>query len=147
MTNSYRTFGIPLIAIFGYVLLNRLFFSWLTGTDFESAGYRDGASIIVTQALPALLSGAVSGALSRENGQAVVTGSFVVLCIVGFLCPFWRVPTVATQGAHSHVEHYFLYNPIVALSFGSLGGWIGQKLARGEIVLDDRSPIGQLGDD
>ena len=70
---------------------------------------------------------------SRPSYCSVVLGAH---CI-----PFWHIPPVSAESAHSGGMHYFLYNPLVALAFGSLGAWTASQFATGKWTLTDPEPV------
>jgi len=123
------------------LLLNRAGVWWLGATDFSSDSFYDGCAAFLTLSLPAFLAGLVVGFLAREQGLNVAALTFALFCAVGFVHPFWRIPPVSPESAHSGGMHYFLYNPLVALAFGSLGAWLASQFATGKWTLADPQPV------
>ena len=123
------------------LLLNRYGVWWLGGTVFTSHSFYDGCAAFLTLLIPALLGGLPVGFMAREHGLNVAVAAFLVFCLAGFLHPFWRIPPVSAESAHSGGMHYFLYNPLVALAFGSLGAWTASQFATGKWTLTDPEPV------
>lgn len=133
-----------LAAIAGVVLtllLNRIGVWWLGANDFSSDSFYDGCAAFLTLPLPAFLSGLTVGFLAREQGLNVAALTFALFCAVGFVHPFWRIPPVSPESAHSGGMHYFLYNPLVALAFAALGAWLASQFATGKWTLVDEQPV------
>ncbi len=123
------------------LLLNRLGVWWLGATDFASDSFYDGCAAFLTLTLPAFLAGLVVGFLAREQGLNVAALTFALFCAAGFVHPFWRIPPVSPESAHSGGMHYFLYNPLVALAFAALGAWLASQFATGKWTLADEQPV------
>jgi len=123
------------------LLLNWLGTWWVRETIFETDSFYDGSAALLTLAIPALFGGIALGLLAREDGLNVAAIAFALFCAVGFAHPFWRIPRVSSLSAHSGGMHYFLYNPLVALAFGSLGGWGASQLAIGNWKLNDEEAV------
>ncbi|MDQ2800517.1 MAG: hypothetical protein M3Y13_12870 [Armatimonadota bacterium] len=128
-------------------LLNLLGILWLNGTLFETNAFYDGCAAILTLALPALIAGLLVGLLAREQGLNLSALTFALFCLIGFVHHYWRIPPVSAHSVHSGLMHYFLYNPLVALAFGTLGGWFGSLLATGKVTLADPEPVMPAGED
>ena len=114
---------------------------WLRGSDFAGAAFYDGSALFLTLAIPALIGGLILGWVARNAALNTAAAAFVPFCILGFLHPFWQIPRVTVHSAHSGLLHYFLYNPLVALAFGTLGAWFAGKFAGGQWTLADREPV------
>jgi len=123
------------------LLLNRIGVWWLGATDFASDSFYDGCAAFLTLSLPAFLAGLAVGFLAREQGLNVAALTFALFCTVGFVHPFWRIPPVSPESAHSGGMHYFLYNPLVALAFAALGAWLASQFATGKWTLADEQPV------
>jgi hypothetical protein len=123
------------------LLLNRLGVWWLGATDFASDSFYDGCAAFLTLTLPAFLAGLAVGFLAREQGLNVAALTFALFCAAGFVRPFWRIPPVSPESAHSGGMHYFLYNPLVALAFAALGAWLASQFATGKWTLADPQPV------
>ena len=123
------------------LLLNRLGVWWLGATVFTSHSFYDGNAAFLTLLIPALIGGLPIGFLAREQGLAVAVASFLAFSVLGFVHPFWRIPPVSAESAHSGGIHYFLHNPLVALAFGSLGAWAASQFATGKWTLADPEPV------
>jgi len=123
------------------LLLNRIGVWWLGATDFSSDSFYDGCAAFLTLSLPAFLAGLAVGFLAREQGLNVAALTFALFCAVGFVRPFWRIPPVSPESAHSGGMHYFLYNPLVALAFAALGAWLASQFATGKWTLADEQPV------
>ena len=123
------------------LLLNRVGIWWLGATDFASDSFYDGCAAFLTLSLPAFLAGLVIGFIARESALNVAALTFAVFCAFGFARPFWRVPPVSPESVHSGGMHYFLYSPLVALAFGSLGAWLASQFATGKWTLVDAQPV------
>ena len=123
------------------LLLNWIGVWWLGATVFISDSFYDGCAAILTLMLPALLAGLVVGFVAREQALNVAALAFVLFCAFGFVHPFWRIPPVSPESAHSGGMHYFLYSPLVVLAFGSLGAWAASQLATGKWTLADPQPV------
>ncbi len=123
------------------LLLNRLGVWWLGATDFASDSFYDGCAAFLTLTLPAFLAGLVVGFLAREQGLNVAALTFALFCAAGFVRPFWRIPPVSPESAHSGGMHYFLYSPLVALAFAALGAWLASQFATGKWTLADPQPV------
>lgn len=131
----------------GYVLLNRIGIRWIQDSSFETAAFRDGCTLFLTQLLPAAASGLMVGLLAKRNGALLGISLFTVLAAIGIFFRFWRIPFVSAQSAHNRLLHYFLYSPIVAWAFGSAGAWFGERFSTGDFTIADREPLVQQGDD
>ena len=123
------------------LLLNRIGVWWLGATDFSSDSFYDGCAAFLTLTLPAFLAGLVVGFVAREQALNVAAIAFAVFCAFGFVHPFWRIPPVSPESAHSGGMHYFLYSPLVALAFGTLGAWLAGQFATGKWTLADPQPV------
>lgn len=123
------------------LLVNAAGMWWLRGTQFAGNAYYDGSALFLTLAIPALLGGLWLGWFAREAALNTAAATFLLFCAVGFLHPFWIIPLVSVQSAHSGLLHYFLYNPLVVLAFGTLGAWVTGQFAVGHWTLADREPI------
>jgi len=133
-----------LAAVAGTVLTllgNWLGVWWLGATDFASDSFYDGCAVVLTLMLPAFLAGVAVGFVAREQGLNVAALAFALFCGVGFVHPFWRIPPVSPESAHSGGMHYFLYSPLVVLAFGSLGAWLASQFATGKWTLADAQPV------
>ena len=123
------------------LVLNALGVVWLNGTVFETDALYDGSAALGTLLLPSLLGGLPIGFLARAQGLNVAAASFGLFCVVGFVRPVWRIPLVSPEAVHSGAIHYFLYSPLVALAFGSLGAWIASQFSTGAWKLADAEPV------
>ncbi len=123
------------------LIVNLIGVWWVRATEFEQDSFYDGSAALLTLVIPALLGGLLIGCIARGASLNLAGITFVLFCIAGFIHPFWRIPLVSPHSAHSGAMHYFLYNPIVALAFGALGGWLGGQFATGRFVLADRGPV------
>ena len=123
------------------LLLNRIGVWWLGANDFASDSFYDGCAAFLTLTLPAFLAGLVVGFVAREQGLNVAALAFAAFCAFGFVHPFWRIPPVSPESTHSGGMHYFLYSPLVALAFGSLGAWGASQFSTGKWTLTDPEPV------
>ena len=123
------------------LMLNLLGVWWLGATEFASDSFYDVCAAFMTLTLPALLAGLAVGFIAREQGLNVGALTFALFCAFGFVHPFWRIPLVSPESAHSGGMHYFLYSPLVALAFGSLGAWAASQFATGKWTLADEQPV------
>lgn len=123
------------------LLFNTIGVWWLGATLFTSHSFYDGCAAFLTLLIPAFLGGLALGWGARENGLNVAAVTFALFCMGGLLHPFWRIPRVMPESAHSSGMHYFLYNPIVALTFGSLGAWLMSQFVTGKYKLADEQPV------
>jgi len=123
------------------LLLNRIGVWWLGANDFSSDAFYDVCAAFLTLTLPAFLAGLAVGFLAREQGLNVAALTFAGFCAAGFVHPFWRIPPVSPESAHSGGMHYFLYNPLVALAFAALGAWLASQFATGKWTLADPQPV------
>ncbi len=123
------------------LLLNALSTAWLNATVFETDALYDGSAVLGTLLLPSLLGGLPLGLLARRQGLNVAAATFGLFCIIGFVRPFWRIPLVSPEAAHSGLIHYFLYSPLVALAFGTLGAWVASQFAIGAWNFADQEPV------
>jgi len=123
------------------LLLNRFDVWWLGATVFTTDSFYDGCAALMTLAIPALLGGALGGFIARADALNAAAITFVLFCFAGFLRPFWRIPPVSPEAAHSGAIHYFLYSPLVALAFGALGAWAAGQFATGKWTLADAEPV------
>lgn len=123
------------------LLLNALGVAWLSGTVFESDALYDGSAALLTLLLPSLFGGLPVGFIARTQGLNVAAVAFGLFCAVGFVHPFWRIPLVSPEAVHSGAIHYFLYSPLVALAFGSLGAWVAAQFSTGTWKLADAEPV------
>lgn len=121
--------------------LNALGVAWLNGTVFESDALYDGSAALLTLLLPSLFGGLPLGFLARAQGLNVAAVTFGLFCVVGFVHPFWRIPLVSPEAVHSGAIHYFLYSPLVALAFGTLGAWVASQFAVGAWKMADAEPV------
>ena len=122
-------------------LLNALGVAWLNGTVFESDALYDGSAALLTLLLPSLLGGLPVGFIARTQGLNVAAAAFGLFCVISFVHPFWRIPLVSPEAVHSGVIHYFLYSPLVALAFGTLGAWVASQFSTGAWKLADAEPV------
>ncbi|MGI4792304.1 MAG: hypothetical protein ACRYFS_26050 [Janthinobacterium lividum] len=127
------------------LLLNALGIWWLGATVFLSNAAYDGSAVFATLLLPSLFGGLPIGFLARRQGLNVAAASFGLFCLIGFIHPFWRIPLVSPEAVHSGAIHYFLYSPLVALAFGSLGAWVASQFSTGAWTLVDPEPISPPG--
>ena len=141
MKPSLRRVLAGLLGVCLTLLLNLASTWWLRETIFEADAFYDGSAALLTLAIPALFGGIALGFAAREDGFSVAAVSFALFCLVGFLHPFWRIPPVTSHSAHSGGMHYFLYSPLVALAFASLGAWGASQLATGKWTLKDAAPM------
>ena len=123
------------------LLLNALGIVWLSGTVFESDALYDGSACLLTLLLPSLLGGLPVGFLARRDGLTAAAVTFGLFSAVGFIYPFWRIPLVSPEAAHSGLIHYFLHSPLVALAFGTLGAWAASQFSTGTWKLADAEPV------
>ena len=127
------------------LLLNALGVWWVGANVFHTDADYDGGAAFLTLLLPALFGGLPVGFLAKEAGLNVAAAAFGLFCLVGFLHPFWRIPPVSPESVHSGAMHYFLYNPLVVLAFGSLGAWLASQFAVGKWTLADEQPVSPRG--
>ena len=123
------------------LFLNALGVAWLGGTVFETDALYDGSASLLTLLLPSLFGGLPVGFLARRDGLNVAAISFGLFCVTGFVHPFWRIPLVSPEAVHSGAIHYFLYSPLVALAFGTLGAWVASQFSTGAWKLADAEPV------
>lgn len=123
------------------LVLNALGVAWLNGTVFESDALYDGSAALLTLFLPSLFGGLPIGFIARAQGLNVAAATFGLFCVVGLVHPFWCIPLVSPEAVHSGAIHYFLYSPLVALAFGTLGAWIASQFSTGAWKLADREPV------
>ncbi len=121
--------------------LNALGVAWLNGTVFESDALYDGSAALLTLLLPSLFGGLPIGFIARAQGLNIAAAAFGLFCVAGFVHPFWRIPLVSPEAVHSGAIHYFLYSPLVALAFGSLGAWVASQFSTGAWKLADAEPV------
>lgn len=121
---------------------------WLRATVFASDAFYDGCAAILTLALPAFIGGLAIGFLTGARGVAVSLAVFAGVGAISLMHPLWRVPLVSPHSVHSGAMHYFLHNPIVALTFGAAGAWLAAQFVLGRFRLADAQPITpqQMGD-
>lgn len=127
------------------LLLNALGTVWLNATVFQSDALYDGSAALLTLLLPSVFGGLPIGFIARSQGLNVAAAAFGLFCGVGFVHPFWRIPLVSPEAVHSGAIHYFLYSPLVALAFGSLGAWVASQFATGVWTLNDSEPVSPPG--
>jgi hypothetical protein len=123
------------------LLANLLGFLWIRGTDFADNAFYDGSALCLTLLIPSLLGGVVMGLVARGAAFSAAAVTFGIFTVIGLWHPFWRIPRVSPQSAHSGLMHYFLYNPLVALAFGTLGAWLTAQFTTGRWTLTDAEPI------
>jgi hypothetical protein len=123
------------------LLFNRIGVWWLGANDFASDSFYDGCAAVLTLLLPSFLGGLGLGFLAREQALNTAAMAFALFCAVGFSHPFWRIPLVSPESVHSGMMHYFLHVPLVALAFGTLGGWLAGQFATGKFTLADEQPV------
>ena len=123
------------------LVLNALGVAWLNGTVFETNALYDGSAALLTLLLPSLFGGLPVGFLARAQGLNVAAVTFGLFCVAGFVHPFWRIPLVSPEAVHSGAIHYFLYSPLVALAFGTLGAWVASQFSTGAWKLADAEPV------
>lgn len=121
--------------------VNMVGIAWMRASQFAGNATYDGYALFLTLAIPALLGGIAIGLIAGRQGLHVAAIAFVLFCGVGFVRPFWAIPLVSPQSAHSGMMHYFLYDPLVALAFAALGAWGASQFAVGNWTLTDREPI------
>lgn len=131
--------GLAGLAVFFAV--NAVGIAWLRDAIFEADAYYDGFALFLTLIVPSLLGGLLAGWLGREHGLPVAALAFLPVMLSGLIHPLWRIPPVSPHSARSGLMHYFLYNPLVALAFGALGGWLGSQFATGRFTLADAEPV------
>ncbi len=136
-----RPFGAGALGLAVFFAVNAAGVWWLRATEFASDAFYDGCAALLTLVLPALVGGAASGLIARGAGLFVAVGTFALFCVVGFLHPLWRIPLVSPHSVRSGLMHYLLYNPLPALAFGALGGWLGAQFSTGRFSLADSKPI------
>ena len=127
------------------LLLNAASVAWLNATIFETDALYDGSAVLGTLLLPSLLGGLPIGVLARRQGLNVAAATFGLFCLIGFAHSFWRIPLVSPEAAHSGLIHYFLYSPLVALAFGTLGAWAASQFSTGAWKLADAEPVSPPG--
>jgi hypothetical protein len=135
-----------IVAVVVAIAANRIGAAWIGNADFEDNAFHDGFAALLTQAIPALLGGAVAGAIARESGLYAALAAFALAAVAQIILgaahtSLWHVPLVAPQSAHSRGLHYMLHNPIVPVAFGTLGGWLAGQFATGKFTLADREPV------
>ena len=123
------------------LLLNTLGVAWVNGTVFESDALYDGSAALLTLLLPSLFGGLPIGFIARRDGLNTAAVTFGLFCMAGFVHPFWRIPLVSPEAVHSGAIHYFLYSPLVALAFGTLGAWVASQFTTGVWKLADAEPV------
>lgn len=139
-----RTLRLIAAGIVGLALtlgINAVGIAWMRASQFAGDASYDGYALFLTLAIPALLGGIAIGLIAARQGLYVAAISFVLFCGAGLFRPFWSIPLVSPESTHSGLMHYFLYNPLVALAFGSLGAWVASQFAVGNWKLADREPI------
>lgn len=141
MTRPVRWLLAAALGLLVFLALNRLDGLWLGATVFTSDAFYDGFAALATLVMPAFCAGLVVGFFTRHEALTAGAILFALFCIVGFVHPFWRIPEVSPHSAHSGGMHYFLYNPLVALAFGTLGAWVAGQFATGRWTLTDPEPV------
>ena len=145
---TLRVAGAVALGLTLFFAVNAIGCWWLRASVFASDAFYDGCVAILTLALPAFVGGLAIGLVAGARGVRVSLAAFAVLGIGSIFHPVWRVPLVSPHSAHSGAMHYFLHNPIVALTFGALGAWLMSQFVTGRFRLADAQPVlpQQMGD-
>ena len=141
MTRPVRWLLAAVLGLVLFLVLNRLGLWWLGATLFTADSYYDACAALLTLSLPAFCAGLVIGFLTRRDALTAGAVFFAIFCVVGFVHPFWRIPEVSPESAHSGGMHYFLHSPLVALAFGTLGAWVAGQFSTGQWTLIDPEPV------
>jgi hypothetical protein len=120
---------------------NAVTVAWLRGTDFDSNAFYDGCCALLTLVIPSLAGGTVAAVIARAQFGPASFLAFLLFSVAGLIHPFWQIPRVSPQSAHSLGMHYFLYNPLVTLPFGMASAWITGQLITGKWRLEDDKPV------
>jgi hypothetical protein len=134
-------------AVSGYILRPTNF----EGVEDLGAGvgayfaYYDGCVALFTLAVPAFLGGLALAAVARGAALPVSLAAFGLAAAIGFAHVYWQVPSPSPASIHNRAIHYMETNPLVLLSFGTFGAWLGAQFAVGRFKLDDRNPVHMPG--
>lgn len=126
------------IAAFG---LNRFFMVMIANMIFQDPALYDGSVGFFTQIVPAFAGGLLAGLIGRTYGMQAAAAAFAFWLAAGALHPFWRILPVTAASRHSLGLYFLVRNPVVALAFGTLGGWLGAQFSTGRFTLADSKPV------
>ncbi|MEO7715629.1 MAG: hypothetical protein ABIY70_05475 [Capsulimonas sp.] len=121
--------------------MNRLAALTILNMIFQDPALYDGAIGLFTQLIPAFAGGLLAGLIGKTYGMQAAALAFAVWLLAGALHPFWRILPVTQASEHNLGLYFLVRNPVVALAFGTLGGWLGAQFATGRFMLADRTPI------
>ena len=136
MRPPVRLFLAALAGVALTLLLNRVGVWWLGANDFSSDAFYDVCAAFLTLTLPPFLAGLAVGFVAREQGLNVAALTFAGFCAVGFVHPFWRIPPVSPESAHSGGMHYFLIQPARRPRLRRPGRVAGLAVRHGQMDLD-----------
>jgi hypothetical protein len=134
-------------AVAGYILRPVNF----AGVEDLGAGvgayfsYYDGCVALFTLAVPAFLGGLALAAVARGAALPVAIATYALATAIGLAHVYWLVPAPSPPSTHNPAIHYMETNPLVLLSFGTFGAWLGAQFAVGRFKLDDRDPVKMPG--
>ncbi|BDI31734.1 hypothetical protein CCAX7_37850 [Capsulimonas corticalis] len=121
--------------------LNQLLSLTIANMIFQDPALYDGSVGFFTLIVPAFAGGLLGGLIGKTYGMQAAAAAFAVWLVAGALHPFWRVLPVTPASAHNLGLYFLVRNPVVALAFGTLGGWLGAQFATGRFTLADRMPV------
>ena len=130
--------AVAFAAAFG---LNRFFALMIANMIFQDPALYDGSVGFFTQIVPAFAGGVLAGLIGKKYGMQAAAAGFTMWLVAGALHPFWRVLPVTQASAHSLGLYFLVRSPVVALAFGTFGGWLGSQFSTGRFTLADSKPV------
>lgn len=120
--------------------INRLAALAIANMIFQDPALYDGSIGFFAQVVPAFAGGLLAGLIGKKYGMQAAAAAFAIWLAFGALHPFWRILPVTQASAHSLGLYFLVRSPVVALAFGTLGGWLGAQFSTGRFTLADSKP-------
>lgn len=121
--------------------VNRVGTGLLREMLFAQDALRDSSVAMFTIVVPAFCGGLAAGAIAPKSGLTVGFVCGALLGGLGMAKPVWRSAPVSEHASHSALMRYLTTNPIVAISFAALGGWLSGQFGTGRFRFDDSAPV------
>jgi len=123
------------------IVLNRTGMFLIQQMLFAQDSLRDGSVAMFTLVVPAFCGGLSAGAIAPKSGMTVGLLGGLLAGLIGAVLPVWQHALVSEHSARSALMHYLTTNPIVTVSFATLGGWFAGQFGTGRFRFEDSAPV------
>jgi len=122
-------------------ILNAVFARTLSGALFYDELTRESNVAAFTLVVPAFLAGLAAGGIAPKSGLTVGLIAGAIPAAIRIFYADWRIASSSLAATHSAVFYYLTQNPITAVSFAALGGWLAGQFGTGRFTLTDTVPV------